>query len=888
MISGATTPVVAWHIVSPSEALSQLGSNPEGLSQDEAAQRLARVGLNRLAPAAPTSAGQIFRAQLRSIVVWLLIAAMVLSLTLGDLPEAAAIGAVLVLNTTLGFTIDLRARRAMDALLGLDVSKCSVIRGGVTAIVEAEGLVPGDVIEVGRGQSVPADARLLTTHDLRVSEAALTGESLPVSKHATTALDGGTPLAERVTMIYKGTTIMAGRARAVIAATGDRTELGRIGTLVAGIAEAQTPLERRLDELGRRLVWLVLAMAAAASGLNLLHGAPLRLVLEMGIALAVAAVPEALPAVATIALAIGLRRMAARRALVRRLAAVEALGSVTVVCSDKTRTLTSGDMTLVTVWTPDAVLELTGHDRASLDTSSAEALRIAVRSSRPPAADVDDANAIDDPVDRALVHGAGRAGIDPATELAAHPAMAVVPFSSERRLAACFSLDGDAVMASVKGAPGRILDLCDHVRRNGLVEPLDEHHRLELVEVNQRLASGGLRVLGVAAGRVEEPSESCLRGLTFAGFLGLMDPPADGVQATIARMRAAGMRTIMLTGDQRNTAAAVGRQLGIVADSSAVIDGRELQGLSASDLRSRLAAAGAFSRIAPEDKLRVVRALQEQGEVVAMLGDGVNDAAALKQADVGVAMGRRGTDVAKEAAAIVLQDDRFETIAAAVEEGRVVYDNIRKFVFYLFSCNLAEVLVLSVAGLAALPPPLLPLQILWLNLVTDTFPALALALEPADHDVMRRPPRDPREALLSASFIGSVVFYAALITVSATAAFVWALSRAPEQATTVCFMTLGLAQIFHLGNARSPHHVLHPAKAFANRSAVLAVALAAGLQWASVAVPGIARLIGVTPLDANAWVVVIALSAVPATAGQVVKRWRATKAVAVTAGERAA
>jgi Ca2+-transporting ATPase len=393
--------------------------------------------------------------------------------------------------------------------------------------------------------------------------------------------------------------------------------------------------------------------------------------------------------------------------------------------------------------------------------------------------------------------------------------------------------------------------------------------------VNERLAAGGLRVLGVAAGSVERPVESHLRGLTFVGFVGLMDPPAEGVKDTIARLRTAGMRTVMLTGDQRNTAAAIGRELGIVGDVSAVIDGRELPGLSPAELSLRIDTAAAFSRIAPEDKLRVVQSLQAQGEVVAMLGDGVNDAAALKQADVGVAMGRRGTDVAKEAAAIVLQDDRFATIGAAVEEGRVVYDNIRKFVFYLFSCNLAEVLVLTMAGLVALPPPLLPLQILWLNLVTDTFPALALALEPADHDVMKRPPRDPREALLSASFVGSIVFYAGLITLVAMAAFVWTLGRAPAHATTACFMTLGLAQIFHLGNARSPHPVVRPSRALANRYALLAVAVATGLQWLSVAVPGIAATIGLTLLDGIEWMVVVVLAALPAAAGQAIKRWRA-------------
>ena len=863
---------IAWHILDGAAAAARLGSGPDGLSDAEAAARLARVGPNRVDRVEPTPALRVLRDQLTSIVVWLLAAAVVVSIALGDVAEALAIGVVLLLNTLLGFTMDLRARRAMDALLRLDDARCAVVRAGTPAFIDAWLLVPGDVVDVRRGQNVPADARLLTTHDLRVVEAALTGESLPVSKDAAATLDAATPLAERITMIYKGTTIAAGAARAVVVATGRETELGRIGALVAGIHEGQTPLERRLDELGTRLVWLVLVMAFVSAALHLAHGAPWTLVLEMGLALAVAAVPEALPAVATIALAIGLRRMAARQALVRRLASVEALGSVTVVCSDKTRTLTSGDMTLVTVWTPDGAFDLGGPDAAAAAGNvAASALEIAVLASRPPAGPDGSAGAIDDPVDVALLRGAVHAGVDVDAAVHARPPAAVLPFSSERKLTAVFAPDGDGLAASVKGAPGRILDLCASVQRDGRPAPLAAAERAELADVTGRLADSGLRVLGLASGRVADASEAGLRDLTFVGFVGLMDPVAEGVPATIRRLRGAGLRTIMLTGDQRNTAHAIGRELGLVTGLEQVVDGRELQGLSGDALGARVREAGAFSRIAPEDKLRVVRSLQAQGEIVAMLGDGVNDAAALKQADVGVAMGRRGTDVAKEAAAIVLQDDRFETIAAAVEEGRVVYDNIRKFVFYLFSCNLAEVLVLAVAALAALPPPLLPLQILWLNLVTDTFPALALALEPADRDVMQRPPRDPREALLSARFIGSVSLYAALITASAIVAFVWALQHAPDHATTLCFMTLALAQVFHLGNARSRHHVLHPARALVNGAAVLAVVLAIALQAIAVSVPAIATTLRVAPLSVREWGVVLALAAVPAIVGQVVK-----------------
>jgi len=864
-----------WHSASISDVLTGLDSSPEGLTEAQVIDRLHRFGLNRLQPATPISALEILGAQFTSVIVLLLIAAAAASLVLGDRIEAAAIGVVILLNAALGFVIELRARRAMESLLQLQAARASTLRDGHLVVVPAETLVPGDVTELTAGQTVPADGRVIVSHDLRTNEAALTGESLPVGKVATADLPKDTLLADRITMVYKGTTVVSGRGRMVITATGSSTEVGRIGALTASIRDERTPLEVRLDALGRRLVWLALGVAATVAGLGIIQGAPVGLMLETAVALAVAAVPEGLPAVATIALAVGLRRMARRHALVRRLTAVETLGSTTVVCTDKTRTLTSGVMSVAEVWVGGSERTETGAPEPAGGTELTRALESAVLASLPQAdtASSTDGGPAGDPVDIAIIRAAADSGVD-VGRLHAQPVTALIPFSSERKFMAVFHAMNGKLVAHVKGAPRRILDMTAAQRTVASDRTLDAEGREELLAANVRLAASGLRVIAVAEGPVAEASEASLHGLTFTGYIGLMDPPAPGVKEAIATLRRAGLRTIMLTGDQRFTAEAIGRDLGVLSAGDEALDGRELRQLSADALQERLSGVGTFSRISPEDKLTIVRALRRQGEIVAMLGDGVNDAPALRQADVGVAMGIRGTDVAKEAAAIVLQDDRFETIAVAVEEGRVIFDNIRKFVFYLFSCNLAEILVLLVAGLLALPLPLLPLQILWLNLVTDTFPALALAMEPGDADVMQRAPRDPQEAILSRAFLTSVFVYGALIAAVTLAAFAWALRYAPGHATTVAFLTLALTQVFHLGNARSRGAVLRPDAVLANRYALGAVMLCVLLQLASVYIVPLAAVLRLVQPGPREWVIVVACSAFPAIVGQVVKSVR--------------
>ena len=863
-----------WHLLAPSEGLARLAVGPGGLTEAEAARRLERYGPNLFRRAPPASPWLILLAQVRSLIVLLLLAAGAVALAAGDPLDAAAIGAVLLLNITLGFITELRAHRAMEALLALEVARASVLRDGGIRELDARLVVPGDVIVLEAGSAVPADARLLEAAELRTIEAALTGESLPVRKRSDAALEPDTPLPERSTMVYKTTSVVAGRGRAVVVGTGMDTEVGRIGALTASVQEEATLLEKRLDALGRRLAGVAIAVAAVVAALGLLQGASLGQLLQTAIALAVAAVPEGLPVVGTIAMAVGVRRMARRRALIRHLPVVETLGSATVICTDKTGTLTAGEMTVTELRLPDREVSVPeGEFTATPDVL--RLLRCAALANRGSLTEAGGVwRTLGDPTETALLVAARKAGLDVATLRAEWPEVADLPFSSERMFMATWHRAESGFLLCVKGAPHRVLELCTDCWEADGPHPLDAATRERLLLANRELAGRGLRVLAVASARVEDPARPP-GGLAWLGLAGMMDPPAQGVGETIRAFRRAGIRTLMLTGDQRLTARSVAERLELLDAAGVVRDGREVDRLTDDALRQEVASTSVYSRVSPEAKLRIVAACQARGDVVAMLGDGVNDAAALRKADIGVAMGRRGTDLAKEAADVILADDRFATIGAAVEQGRIIFDNIRKFVFYLFSCNLAEILVFLGAGLAGQTAPLLPLQILWLNLVTDTFPALALAVEPGDPAVMRQPPRDPREAILSGFMLRAVVVYGTLIAAVTIVAFYIC-------GTTGAFMTLALAQILHLGNARSAGPVLAPRLAFANRAAIGAALLAIGLQLLTVFYAPLARVLEVTPLSGREWALVLGLGAVPAVLGQAGKLLRRARSRGAT------
>jgi Ca2+-transporting ATPase len=781
----------------------------------------------------------------------------------------------------------------MEGLLSLEVGRAHVLRpGSGPEEVEAARLVPGDVIELEAGSMVPADARLLDSVELATAEAALTGESVPVAKDARARVEADDPLPARRTMVYKGTTVVAGHGRAVVVATGMRTEVGRIGELAAGITEEPTPLERRLEQLGRQLAWFVFGLAALTVLVGWFHEEPFALVLQRGLALAVAAVPEGLPAVATITLAAGVARMARRRALVRRLPAVETLGAVTVICTDKTGTLTTGEMTVTDIWLPGRAITVSGvgwsvegqfwcrdHPITPADDIRLlDLLRIGVLANQA-ALRVEGGRVIGhgDPTEAALLVAARKAGLDETVLRREWPRAGEVPFSSERMYLATFHRRTDALLACLKGAPARVLERCDAVLASEGVRPLATEDRAGILAANRTLAGRGLRVLAFAEGSVDSAQEASLRKLTFVGLVGLIDPPAPGVAETIGLFRGAGIRTVMLTGDQRDTALAVARALGLLASESLAVDGSVLARSPPHALGTLAGKVTVVSRISPEGKLRLVEALRRAGEVVAVLGDGVNDAAALRGGDVGVAMGGRGTDLAKEAADVILLDDRFATVGAAIEEGRILLDNIRKAAFYLFSCNLAEVIVVVGAGLAGTAQPLAPLQILWLNLITDTLPALALTLEPGEPEVMRRPPLNPKAPLLPPGLRRGTLGYASLISAVTLAAFAlggrW-YGPGSAEAGTMAFMTLAFAQIFHLGNARATGDVLHPTRMMANPVALGALVVALALQTIPAIWPALGTVLAVTRLAPEGWLLVLGLAAIPAVLGQTLKLHR--------------
>ena len=901
----------------PDKLTALLGTDSErGLAGQEVERRYAEFGPNELPEAPPPSLLKLFLSQFTSVIVWVLIGAAVISGLLEDWLDAAAILAIVLLNGLLGFVQEFRAERSLAALRKMSVATARVFRDGVLQSIPARELVPGDLIHLEAGDRIPADARLIYTANFQAQEASLTGESTPVQKMATALDRSDVSLADQTNMAFMGTIAVSGKARALVVATALRTELGRIASMIQKESEAEraeTPLQRRLEQFGYTLLWLALAVVAVVFVLGYLRGEPLVTMFMTSVSLAVAAVPESLPTVVTITLALGVTRMVKRHALIRKLPAVETLGSATVICTDKTGTLTKNEMTVTRLLTGDREFEVTGEgyepvgeirensselkvlsaelsgkgierrsDNSALRTQNSEPSQSpALRELLTAAVLCNGATLrleegawriLGDPTEGALLVAAAKAALTIEALASTSHFLGEVPFDPERKMMTIVRRTPDGPVAYVKGAPDVLLRHCTHrLAMDGTIEPITESIRAATLEANAAFAHQALRVLAMAHRRLErEPdayrADELENQLVFLGLAAMKDPLRPEAKAAVQACRDAGIRTVMITGDHKDTAAAIAGELYGTDSQVEALSGMELDRLSDDELVKTVDQVAVYARVSAEHKLRIIQAWKRRGGIVAMTGDGVNDAPAIKAADIGIAMGITGTDVTKEAADMVVTDDNFASIAAAVEEGRGVFDNIRKTVHFLLSCNLSEVLVMLFAALLGLPLPLLPIQILWMNLVTDGIPALALAVDPKAPDLMTRLPRRPEARLLDGGrllAIGGEGLMLGLIALGAFSYSLYGLHQELDQARTVAFTVLVVAQLVHVFNCRSERLSLFQLGVGTNRALVWAFLLSLVVQVAVLTVPAVASIFKVAPLPIEDWALMGAMGLLP-------------------------
>jgi len=927
----------AWHALSPEDVLRHLEVQEDGLTDEQAARRLAQYGSNQLQEAPRPTFWHMLWDQLNNFVVILLIVASIVSALLGDYVEAGAIMAIVVLNAVLGIVQEQRAEEALAALKRLAAPDAQVIRNGSRKVVPARDVVPGDIVFLEAGNYIPADVRLLEAVNLRVEEASLTGESLPVQKSAASIIDKDVPLGDRKNTAFMGTLVSYGRGRGVVVSTGMRTQLGLIATMLQTVEAEETPLQRRLDQLGKTLsiaslilVAIVFVVALADyTNIGELFREPFKYfqtfsreitdVFIIAVSLAIAAVPEGLPAVVTISLALGMREMVHRHALIRRLASVETLGSATVICSDKTGTLTQNEMTVTRLWADGQDIEVTGsgydphgdflvNDKPVAVTDYPAALTALWLGVLNNDAELEITGAsgsqqtyriVGDPTEGALLVAAAKAGALPVDVKRAYPRENEVPFDSERkRMITVHEVSqprredispfyNDEMrewsVIAVKGAPDLVLNLCTRYQTmDDQSRLLTDEYRQKILDANDNLTRGALRVLGVAY-RTEKnvpyhegelKVHEIERDLVFVGLIGMIDPARPEVKPALDEGREAGIRTVMITGDYPNTARAIAETIGLLQPEHKVATGADLNEMDAETLQREIQYTDVFARVSPEHKMRIVDALQANDEIVAMTGDGVNDAPAIKRADIGVAMGITGTDVAKETADMVLTDDNYASIVSAVEQGRIIYSNIRKFVYYLLSCNVAEILVIFLGTLIAKNSPLTAIQLLWLNLVTDGAPALALATEKGDPDIMNRKPRPKNEPIINRFMQLGIFIQTIAITGVTLAAYFLGLKLQPNQpefAEAMAFVTLSLSELVRAYTARSEYYPLLKIGVFTNRNMNLALLFSAALIFAVIYIPFFNPIFNTVPLGWQQWEVLLPLLLGPSLAAEAVK-----------------
>jgi len=927
-----------WHALDYEAVLNRLKTTAEyGLTTEEAERRLEQYGPNQLTEAPPITFWQMLWAQFNNFVVIMLVVASVISAFLGDYIEAAAIMAIVVLNTALGVIQERRAEQALAALKKLAAPEAHVLRDGSRKTIPATQLVPGDVVFLEAGNFIPADLRLIEAVNLRVEEAALTGESVPVQKDAAARLEDDIPLGDRKNTVFMGTVVNYGRGKGIVVNTGMQTQIGLIAEMLQSVESEPTPLQRRLDQLGKTLGWAALAICAVVFLVGLLRGNNPLDMFMIAVGLAIAAVPEGLPAVVTISLALGMREMIKRHALIRRLSSVETLGSATTICSDKTGTLTQNEMTATRLWVDGVLLNITGggyspHGEFQRDGETVNITdypgaattlwaavlnndaELEISGSRDDKATF---RMIGDPTEGALIVAGAKAGANAKDLNQAFPRVQEVPFDSARKRMITIhairdpkpedlspfkddSQSGRYVII-VKGAPDVVLNLCTHYQTvDNRILPLDEEQRNRVLDANDAMTQDALRVLGMAYRVVPElPQEinadSLEEDLVFTGLVGMIDPARPEVPPALAVASKAGIRTIMITGDYPKTARAIAEEIGLLRKGHKVLTGPDLNEIDDDQLRQEVKVTDVFARVSPEHKMRIVDALRAEGEVVAMTGDGVNDAPAIKRANIGVAMGITGTDVAKESADMVLTDDNYASIVSAVEQGRIIYSNIRKFVFFLLSSNVAEITIIFLATLAGLPTPLTVIQLLWLNLLTDGAPALALAMEKGDPDIMDQPPRPASEPIINGPMRTGILLQTIAQTGATLSAFVlgllWHLESAlpaganplvyllqydwrgvdVQTAETMAFVTLSLCELFRAYTVRSERNSVFQIGLFSNKYMQYAVGISLVLLLAVVNIPFLQPIFNTHFLSGTEWLIVVGLAIIPAIVEEITK-----------------
>ncbi|RLI25114.1 calcium-translocating P-type ATPase, SERCA-type [Candidatus Bathyarchaeota archaeon] len=868
-----------WHSLEIKEVYAKLGSSPRGLSSEEAEERLSKYGFNELREVRRISALQIFINQFKSLFVLILIFAAVVSVLISishgseEFADAIVIAAIVIINAVVGFIQEYRSEKALEAMKRLTAPKARVLRDGEVQNIPARLVVPGDIVLLEEGDRIPADCRLIEASELRTDEAVLTGESTPVEK-TTMVLDPETPLHDRRNMVFMGTHVVSGRGRGIVVATGMNTEFGKIAEQVQTIEFEEPPLKVKLDKFARRMAYLIAALCIAIFGLEVFRGDPLIESFMIAVALAVSAVPEGLPAITTITLALGAKEMAGRNAIVRRLASVETLGSTTFICSDKTGTLTRGEMTVRRIYLGSKTIEVTGVGYEPKGEFLVEgkpckidgSLRLALTAgalccNAELRRDGDRWNIYGDPTEAALLVAAAKAGLWRRKLESEMPRIREIPFSSERKRMTTVHKNPDGgFIAFMKGAPEIVVSLCSRRLVDGELKPLSDEDRRRILNINDEMASSGLRVLALAYRELEDPSlKEVESDMVFIGLVGMIDPPRREAIEAYRMCEKAGIRVAMITGDHKLTAIAVAKEIGMWKPGSMALTGSDLDKMSEEELEEIVEKVTVYARVSPIHKTKIVQALKNRGHIVAMTGDGVNDAPALKMADIGIAMGITGTDVTKEAADMVLADDNFATIVEAVKMGRVIYDNIRKFIRFLLACNFDEIFVITAAALANLPVPLTPAMILWINLLTDGPPAVALGMDPPDGDVMARRPRDPKAGIFHGMLLFVTVSFIlqAIGTLGSFLISYFIYGDLLNEARTLAFMQATFFELIVIWNCRSEYRCFLRFKPWTNKYLVISVLVSVVINAVLPYIPLTRTLFHLEPLTLQDWGLVL-------------------------------